>query len=129
MVGYTRIMRYENVKDRFEAFQAARTACSREWELSTNTVMCLELDVSAASVRVDLESSFVKSDDLELFRITYYDMALSPPAGISGALLSMSERVIADTIHAHVARWSRGEAVDLPASTSNKMAGWIRRVR
>ncbi len=126
VVGYTRIMRYENVRDRFDAFQAAREACSREWELSDDTVMCLELDVGAASVRVDLESSFVKSDDLELFRITYYDMALDPPAGISGALLSASERTRADAFHAHIARWSRGEG-DLPSSTSSRMASRVRR--
>ncbi len=125
-VGYTRLMRYENVRDRFDAFQVAREACSREWKLSDNTVMCLELDVGAASLRVDLESSFVKNDDPELFRITYYDTAIDPPAGISIALLSASERSCADAFHAHVSRWYRGEG-DLPASTSSRMSSRVRR--
>lgn len=119
------MMRYENVRDRFDAFQAARTACSREWELSMNTVMCLELDVGPAALRVDLEASRINVGP-SLVRITYYDVSMEPPVGMSAAMLSVGERGRSEIISASVERWRCGELSDLPPSTSSKLISKVR---
>jgi|SRR5882724_3118629 len=117
-------MRYRELADYYSAFTTAREAVKREWKLSGTTVMCVEVDLGAASALKALPLATQPASPPSFIRVSYFDTVGLP---VSLARLSSAEIAVAKEMQLAVNRWMCGEIEALPTSTSTRLADRFRR--
>lgn len=125
-------MKYAEIGGQLQRFEAVRAACSREWEISSDLVMCTELDLSNyCGMPVSPRATFSPGEPpfmvISFCRLTAQD----PRVWVVGARVQLpamtaQERARAAARFDVIRRWADGRLDALPPSTSTRVRDQLR---
>ncbi len=119
-------MRFREVCDHLLQFEAVRGACSREWQLGDDLVMCVELDMSGyAKIPVSPLHTTPRRTSTPGFLLISFARRVGDQVRIwrdyeggDGDPLSLQEQEAARMLRVVIRDWVAGVRAELPCSTS-----------
>jgi len=119
-------VRFREVCDHLLQFEAVRGACSREWQLAPDLVMCVELDMSGyAKIPVSPLHTTPKRTSAPGFLLISFARRVGEQVrvwrdyeGSAGDPLSLPEQQEANMFRGVIREWVAGVRAELPCSTS-----------
>lgn len=127
-------MRFQEVCAHLLQFEAVRGACSREWQIAPDLVMCVELDLSSyASIPTSLLHTTPRGAGPLFLLVSFFRLgpagsvhSWADYAGADGEPLHPDEQIVASEHRTVVREWVAGERATLPPSTSTAIASRLR---
>jgi hypothetical protein len=127
-------MRFEEVCRHLLQFEAVRGACSREWQIGHNLVMCTELDLAGYSALPVSPLATTPSRPPALLHIAFVRFrsgeathVWADGAGALGDPMVPSEQASVDAYRMVIREWMGGDRDVLPPSTSTRVSDRFRR--
>jgi hypothetical protein len=121
-------MRYQDVRDRLQQISQAQGACSREWAVTDDLIMCVDLDMSTSLPRCPLHSepthrAWPRCLRVSFFRRSERDEGADAWIHAGGAdRLEPVERAAVAGRQRQIHEWVVGDLAELPPSTSTVIA-------
>lgn len=123
-----RSMRYPDAIANLHAFIKTARECSREWTITRDLVMSVELDLSAlaAPVVTARHSARQRTVAGQMLVVTFHRFygtgVYSWPDALECTRLSSAEKELVESRRRDLHAWSSNEIDDLPPSTTTRVA-------